>query len=321
MEIPDTQYPSTEYWNRLEGRTVSEYPLKTLLGAGGSYATYATEHGQDGRPAAIKVIEANRRATQTQLTRWTRISQLSHPNLISILDYGECAIGDVPLLYVVMEWAEDNLAGVLSGRSLSPTESEEMLEPIIAVIGYLHGQGLVHAAIQPSNILADGDRLKLSSDSITPDGEVNAGHESSAYGPPEANPGVASFPGDVWSLGMTLTQALTQQVPGPEAHDAVYKDLPDPFAEIVRHCLKWDPEERWSVAQIASRLHGPHPQVVSKPVQPTAVERKPPIPPKPSTPRKPPKPRTTTRRPKWLIPVFGGALAVVALFALLHIPM
>ena len=296
MESPDT-----EFWSRLAGRAANGYPLKTLLGGSNGYATYATEYGPDARPAAIKVIDASRGASKTQLARWAKISQLSHPNLISVLDYGECGIDDVPLLYVVMEWAEDNLSSVLAVRPLSPSETKEMLEPIIAVIGHLHGQGLVHTAIQPSNILANGDRLKLSSDSITPAGEVNAGHESSAYGPPESNPGIASFPGDVWSLGMTLVQALTQQVPGPDAHDEVHKNLPDPFAEVVRHCLKWDPDERWSVTQIASRLRGPAPPEVSEPLQAAVIER---------TPRK--------TRPKWLIPVFGGILAVVAVFALLH---
>ncbi|MDQ6706489.1 MAG: protein kinase, partial [Acidobacteriota bacterium] len=298
MDSPNTEYPSTEYWSGLQGRVAHGYPFKTLLGASDTHATYTTEHGQDARPAVIKVVDANRRGSRAQLTRWAKISQLSHPNLIAILDHGECAIDDVPLHYVVMDWAEDNLGSVLSERSLSPSETKEMLEPVLAVIGYLHGQDLVHAALKPSNILANADGLKLASDSITAAGEFNAGHESSVYGPPESNPGIASLPGDVWSLGMTLVQALTQQVPGSEAQDTVHKDLPDPFSEIVRHCLRRDPDERWSIARIASRVHGPASPVVSSPVKRATIERKP--------------------RPKWLIPVFGLTLAIVVLFALVH---
>ena len=293
---------NTGFWSRLEGRAVNAHLLKTLLGGSDNHATYAAEYGEDARPAVVKAIDARRRATHTQLARWAKVSQLSHPNLISVLDYGECTIDSVRLLYIVTECPEDNLAGVLAVRPLSPSETREMLEPLVAAIGYLHEKGLVHAAIQPSNILAIGDVLKLSSDSITPAGDVNAGHEASVYGPPESNPGVASFPGDVWSLGMTLVEALTQRVPGPQAQGAAHQNLPDPFSDIVRHCLTLHPDARWTIAQVGSRLHGPAPPAVLAPVQSVKIERQP--------------RQSRAPLPKWLLPAGGAILALIALFML-----
>ncbi len=113
--------------------------------------------------------------------------------------------------------------------------------------------------IQPSNILAIGDRVKLSSDALVAAGDRSqrAG-KAGAYDPPEAATGAASTAADVWQLGMTLVEALTRRLPAwdrarpsaPELPAAV----PEPFREIATHCLQVDSAKRWTVAEIAARL-------------------------------------------------------------------
>jgi TonB family protein len=66
--------------------------------------------------------------------------------------------------------------------------------------------------------------------------------------------------GDVWSLGMTLVETLTQHL--PDARKAEQKEvmlpksLQEPFLDIARHCLLRNPQSRWTIAQIAARLEG-----------------------------------------------------------------
>ena len=166
-----------------------------------------------------------------------------------------------------MECAEENLAQILPGRPLTPAEARAMLESVLDALAYIHGKGFVHGHIKPANIMASGDQLKVSSDGLrreggSPDG---FGHQA-PYDPPEYASGILpmsqsmSPAGDVWSLGMTLVETLTQSL--PVARISEHQDpllpqtLPEPFLEIARHCLLRDPQSRWTVAQIAARLEG-----------------------------------------------------------------
>ena len=66
---------------------------------------------------------------------------------------------------------------------------------------------------------------------------------------------------DVWSLGMTLVEALTQSPPvwkeAEQAEPVLPETLPEPFFDIASHCLRRNPHRRWTVAEIAARLQQP----------------------------------------------------------------
>jgi serine/threonine protein kinase len=82
-----------------------------------------------------------------------------------------------------------------------------------------------------------------------------------AYDPPEVALHGLTPAGDVWGVGMTLAQALTRRVPiwnDPLRGEPTVPDgLPEPFADILRHCLLRDPGQRWAVADIKSRMKQP----------------------------------------------------------------
>jgi TonB family protein len=260
----------SEMWKQWVGRTIDEkFPLQSYLGGSEHSAVFFTK-GADSKNAAIKLIPAEWVNAEKQLTRWKAVRELSHPNLIRIFEAGRCELGGTKLLYVVEEYAEENLSQILPERALTSEEARGMLPPILRALQFVHEKGLVHGHIRPSNILAIGDQVKLSSDALGASGEKSGGGvATNSYDPPEA--GTLSKPGDIWQLGVTLTEVLTQGLPVWDRSQPSAPDLPttvpEPFREIVGKCLQVDPAKRWTVAQIADRLEGKRAVPTSAPTQ------------------------------------------------------
>ena len=248
-------------WKQFEGQIVDdEFPLEQLLASSEHSAVFLTQHG-DSQPqkAAIKLIHAEPASAELLLSRWRLAAQLSHPNLLRLLDFGRCCLEDANFLYVVMEFAEEDLSQILPQRPLTPAETRDMLEPVLDVLVYLHGKGLIHGHLKPSNILATSDQLKLSSDTLASIAEPRAPiARPSPYNAPEAATSGLSTASDVWSLGMTLVEVLTQQapvvLPETKSDPAVPDALPQPFLDIARHALVYEPRRRWAIAEIAARM-------------------------------------------------------------------
>jgi eukaryotic-like serine/threonine-protein kinase len=215
--------------------------------------------GKQVPKAAIKLIPADSVDGPAQLARWKRAAKLSHPHLIRLLEMGRCELNHTPMLYVVMEYAEENLSQVVARRPLSPAEASDILGPVVDALAYVHAEGFVHCRLKPANVMADDDLLKISSDGLCRIGESSgAAGKPGAYDPPEAAGGRISPAGDVWSLGMTLAEALTQRLPVWErtnqAEPSLPSNLPPEILDLARHCLRRDPQLRWTVADIAARL-------------------------------------------------------------------
>jgi eukaryotic-like serine/threonine-protein kinase len=250
-----------ESWKECEGQVVGEFKLLQHLGGSDHSVVFLTERGKCEK-AAIKFVQADPATSDSQIARWRQATQLPHPNLIKLFESGRCQLTGMDLLYVVMEYASENLAEFLPQRALTPDETRDMLEPFAETITFLHDKGFVHGHIEPGNILAINDQLKLSSDSICRAGERPIGTaKPDVYTPPESADSGQSTAGDIWSLGITLVEALTQHVPdrnasptGEEEELPVVDSLPEPFADIAHHCLRFDPARRWSIAEISASL-------------------------------------------------------------------
>ena len=150
---------------------------------------------------------------------------------------------------------------LLAKRALTKGEAEEVLRALVKVLIYLHGKGLAHCHIKPSNLLANDERMELSSDTIFPSGFSRKAHrDMDAYDAPEQSGAaavMATLPADIWSLGITLVETLTQQAPALPYDDsaelALASTIPSPFLEIARGCLSRNPEQRWTIEEIAAR--------------------------------------------------------------------
>jgi TonB family protein len=239
-----------------------KYELGQFVGSTEHSAVFVTEsHQPEARNAVIKLVPADAAEANGQLARWRQAGKLSHPNLIRILDTGRYELDGTPVLYVVMEGADENLAAVVAKRPIAADEARDILGPLLEALAYIHEKGFVHGHLKPANIMASDEQLKISSDGLCRIGDSGGSlGKPTPYDSPEAIGGRISPAGDVWSLGMTLSEALTQRLPVWERTNqgdpAPPSTMPTEFLEIARHCLRRDPQLRWSVADIATRIHG-----------------------------------------------------------------
>ena len=253
----------SELGKRWEGQLINgKLPLIRYLGQSDHSIVFLTERKQEPRKAAIKLVPAAGLDEASQLSQWEAAAKLSHPHLIELFEVGRWQLGNEARLYVVMEYADEDLSQVLPSRPLTAVETGEMLLPVLDALGYLHRKGFVHGHIKPANIVAVGNQLKISRDGVVrADQARGARRVPSLYDPPEAGGTGTSAAGDLWSLGVTLVEALTQRRPVREATPGgellVPQSLPAPFSDIAGHCLRRVPEERWSVDQIRARLESP----------------------------------------------------------------
>jgi TonB family protein len=248
----------TRDWKQWEGQIVNgTLPLRQYLGGSEHSAVFLTERrGREPQRAVIKLIPADPATAGVQLSRWEATAKLSHPHLLRLFETGSCQLDKLVLLYVVMEYAEDNLAQILPHRALTPEEVRDLLEPALDALTFIHGKSLVHSRLKPSNVMAAQDQLKLSSDSLFRSGDA-AGSlgPSSKYDAPEVASGNILPASDAWSLGMTLMEVLTQRLPAVEGMmEPLPETVPAPFMGIAHCCLRRDPQRRCTVSDIATRL-------------------------------------------------------------------
>lgn len=281
----------------IEGR----FHLQRWLGGAGESGVFLTQIGRPPQNAAIKIIPAGIADADALLDQWNKAKHRNHGNLIQLFHAGYCRVDDCDLLYAVTDRADEILSDVLRVRPLTTAEVREMLDPLLETLSWLHGQNLVHGCLKPSNVMVVNEQIKLSVDRIQPAGPRIF---------PVLSPGVQDAPesagriapaADIWSLGVLLIEALTQELPPWDGNCyRIPASVPQPFAAIASECLRLDPARRCSLREIRSRL-APAPRaaapaalVSTAPVsaEPTRVE---PDPPTDSLPAEPPPDRSPDR--------------------------
>jgi hypothetical protein len=258
----------SELWTSWEGEIIDgAFPLRRFLGGSDHSGVFLTEYpAQSLANAAIKIVAVDPARAEAQVARWKSAATLSHPHLVRLLKMGGCQLADQPFLFLVMEYAEQTLSGILPHRALTADEVREMLLPTLDALAFLHRKNLVQGQLRPSNFLVVNDQLKLSSDGIRPAGESTGGVQSSTAG-------------DIWSLGVTMVEALTQRAAArpdePFEPVGLPASVPPAFAAIVRRCLSHNPAERPTASELQAEIAGPPqapPVSLAPPVERKATE-------------------------------------------------
>jgi serine/threonine protein kinase len=235
------------------------FPLLEWLGGSQATGVFLTEWSEDSQKAVIKLVPEEDQDAAARAAAWETAATLSHPNLMKVYTHGRCEIDGVPCLYVVTEYADEVLAEILRERPLSSEETREMLGPALAALAYLHARGLVHGRLNPSNIMAAGDRLKLTTYGVCPVGAAVIPRPTrTVCDAPETENGLIVPASDIWSLGATLVEVLTKYPPdwnrAKAADPTVPQSMPEPFASFARKCLRSDPARRITISEITARL-------------------------------------------------------------------
>jgi tRNA A-37 threonylcarbamoyl transferase component Bud32 len=137
--------------------SIGEYTALELIARGGMGEIYKARHPTLNRTLAVKVLSTYLKDDPDFNRRFEReaemMTQLRHPNIITIYDYGE----QDGLPYIVMEYMTgETLSSILKthGR-LSLEESLPLLQDLASALDYAHAQGIVHRDIKASNVIVE----------------------------------------------------------------------------------------------------------------------------------------------------------------------
>ena len=199
------------------------YRLESKLGSGGMSTVFLARDDTLERWVAVKVMHREISDQPDQIERFRReartVAQLSHPNVVAVIDAGED--GGYP--YIVLEYVEGETLKQRIDRlgRLPIDEAAAYAIEIGRGLAAAHAHRLVHRDVKPQNVLIDAEgRAKvtdfgiartLEADGLTKTGRVLG---TTDYVAPEQamGQGVDSR-SDIYSLGVLLYEMLTGDVP------------------------------------------------------------------------------------------------------------
>lgn len=204
------------------GRTLAgRYRVDDLIARGGMARVYRARDERLERDVAVKILSrpyADKPAfTERFLGEARAAASLSHPNLVHVYDSGS----DGALHYIVMELLDGHrsLRQALAQRGrLPPAEVVPMAVELLAGLRVVHDRGLVHCDVKAANVMLGPGPVKLIDFGIArPPHERGGGATSIGsllYMAPEQLRGDPIGPAaDLFSLGVVLYEALTDQLP------------------------------------------------------------------------------------------------------------
>lgn len=251
MLIPFESKSGQPDWGTLQETTVGGFQLRDFLGADAASAVFRAEVAEpNGASAVVKFYKVDQDSVaETQTEVWEEAKKLDHPNLIKLMGCGRHPLGDHKLIYVAVEPADESLSSALRERTLAPDEATEVLTCTRSALQYLHNRDFLHSCLSPEQIFAVGDAIKLSTEGLRKAGATQRLVASNPkYLAPESGEANTSRSADVWCLGATLVEGLTQQ--SVSSNNWSLQAIPQQLRKVVQRCLSPDPNLRSDLSKI-----------------------------------------------------------------------
>lgn len=259
------------------------YEIRKPLGKGGMGVVYLAHQQHLDRGVVVKVLGKGLSDQGEALQRFERealgLSRLTHPNIVTIHDFGQ----DHDQAYIVMEYVDGEMLSDLMERvgRMSFDLFTSIAAQILAALSEAHRQGIIHRDIKPSNIMLcerhgtpnfvkvlDFGLVKLVGEAVEVTKKQNLVGSVSFLAPEQILGLDFDQRADVYALGVlffymlagqkpfvgeddiaVLYQHIHKEVPSLAEHLPEGHDIPVELMEVIERCLAKDPMERPATAQ------------------------------------------------------------------------
>jgi serine/threonine protein kinase len=284
------------------GRSVGNYQITQLLGAGGMGSVYLAQHIGLGRRAAVKVLHAEHAHNVQMVQRFFNEARAAnatgHPGIVEVWDFGNLPSGEP---YLMMEFlgGQTLAARMRQGPPLAVAQALDVADQAAAALGAAHAKGIIHRDLKPDNVFLIPDPQRAGRDLVKildfgiaklvapPEAATRAVTRTGAllgtplYMSPEQCRGTKELDqrSDVYSLGVLLYEMLAGVPPfvsdswgelvhmhigvAPPPLRSRNPDLPEALEQVVARTLAKDPEARFSsMAELQHALTGGAPRTL-----------------------------------------------------------
>lgn len=131
------------------------YVIESLVGEGAMGRVYRARHTRMSKRFAVKIMFGDLAADAHMRARFSAeaeaASRLDHPNVVSVVDFGETVTG---LIYMVMEFVEGkSLARLIEEGPMDEARVRAMTRGICLGLQHAHDRGLVHRDLKADNVV------------------------------------------------------------------------------------------------------------------------------------------------------------------------
>ena len=272
----------------ITGQQGGRFKVIREIGRGGFGIVYLVE-GDKEQPYAMKLIApVSDLGVQTSFEQEIKSTLgLNHKNLLSVVDFGTCAVGSRQGLFAVSEFCPDgDYRRVLSASTAKTRDIDAIVDDfrqIASGLDVLHSR-VIHRDLKPENVLVSGGRLKIGDFGLAKfvDEATRTltfkGSGTPRYMAPEVWLVERATPAtDLYALGVMFFEAVTGKPPLEAADVNALRNLhlyalvpraksinpavPDFVDGIIRKLLEKDPRQRFQTAkELLDALRVPPPQ-------------------------------------------------------------
>ncbi|MCX7943006.1 MAG: SUMF1/EgtB/PvdO family nonheme iron enzyme [Deltaproteobacteria bacterium] len=251
------------------------YEVVKKLGEGGMGVVFHAIHNLSGQEVAIKMLPPELSKDDGIRSRFINearlLAKLDHPNIVTLYNFLE----EDQKFYLIMQFVRGKtLEEYIKERGkLSIDEVVNIFSQVCDALGYAHQMGVVHRDIKPANIMITPDmRVKVMDFGIA---KLTGGTRLTATGiavgtvwymsPEQIRGAELDARSDLYSLGVTLFEALTGKVPfdsesdyevrkchvevNPPSPLIINNSLPKAAETILLKVLSKNPDDRYQSAQ------------------------------------------------------------------------